>query len=227
MLIDLGNSTEGIVYFAPIPLYYKIIDVDDIEEFNKKLSCIAKQEFSKELLDVPDEHYDDRIIKIYKDQDFFVEHSKPSIGKWHGIKTNNFLSLSSKYSEVDFLKNIILNEYKKTISLLHKNEIEPILTENWIQFYKDGDSKILHNHERYEDHEYKNLWSGAYYIDDGNPKEFAKYSGLFSFKIREKNYYIKPKPGLMIMWESDLLHQVHEFYGERERIVLNWNILHK
>lgn len=227
MLIDLGNSKEGIVYFAPIPLYYKFINVNDIPKFNSRLKEIAEKELSRELLDVPDENYDDRVVKIYKDRDFFVEHTRPSIGKWHGIKTNDFLGLSTKYSEVDFLKNHILQEYTNTVQALHGTSIEPVLTENWIQFYKDGEAKMLHNHERYEEHEYKNLWSGAYYIDDGNPREFVKYSGLFSFRIREKNYYIKPKPGLMLMWESDLLHQVHEFYGERERIVLNWNILHK
>jgi hypothetical protein len=227
MLIDLGNSSEGIVYFAPIPLYYKFIETENIDEFNEKLKTLAKQKFSKEVLDVPDEHYDNKIVKLYEKYDFFEEYSKPSIGKWHGIKTNNFLSLSNEYYEVDFLKKYIIKEYKNLISKIKNQNIEPILTENWIQFYKNGDSKILHNHERYEEHNYKNLWSGAYYIDDGNPKDFVKYSGLFSFKIREKNYYIRPKKGLMIMWESDLLHQVHEFYGDKERIVLNWNILHK
>lgn len=225
MLIDLGNSKEGIFYFAPIPLYYKYINVENIDNFNETLKNIAINNQSKEVLQVPDERFDEKTIQIYEDLDFFAESYTPSIGKWHGIKTNNFLGLSKKYPEVSFLKNAIIEEYKNTISLLNNEDVNPILTENWLQFYENGDAKILHNHERYEEHEYKNLWSGAYYLDDGNPKDLVKYSGLFSFKIGETNYYIKPKPGLMLMWPSHLLHQVHEFYGERERIVLNWNIL--
>jgi hypothetical protein len=71
------------------------------------------------------------------------------------------------------------------------------------------------------------MWSGAFYLNEGKPLKTHKYSGLFSFKIRNKNYYIRPKNGLMLMWQSDLLHEVHEFYGEEERIVLNWNIVNK
>jgi len=243
MLIDLGNLSEGIVYFAPIPLYYKIINIDNITQYNKTLSTIAKNHYTSDVLRVPDEdihtRYNPYQTKLYKNLNYFTEHSNPSIGKWHGIKTNNFLSLEEP--EVKFLQNYIIKEYKKILSVvnnpnaffnfpssLHSEEVFPIITESWIQFYQDGDSKMLHNHERYENHhDYKNLWSGAYYINDGNPRDHVKYSGLFSFKVRETHYYIKPIPGLIIMWQSDLLHQVHEFYGDEERVVLNWNIAHK
>ena len=50
------------------------------------------------------------------------------------------------------------------------------------------------------------------------------YSGMFSFRVRLTSYYIKPKPGLLLMWPADILHKVAPFYGKSERVVINFNI---
>jgi hypothetical protein len=50
------------------------------------------------------------------------------------------------------------------------------------------------------------------------------YSGMFSFRVRQTSYYIKPKPGLLLMWPADILHKVAPFYGKSERVVINFNI---
>lgn len=226
MFLDIGYGDQGIFHFAPIPLYYKLIPQQDILGFNDRLKQISKKVLSEKDLEVPDDRREKDIIKLYPDLDFFEEKIPPAVGKWHGIKTNDLLSNVSHH-EVSWLKNHIIKEYVKCLSIKNDSSIDdksPLIVENWIQFYKKGDSKMLHNHERYFPDNYTNLWSGAYYLDDGNPLDHVKYSGLFSFKIRETNYYIKPKPGLLLMWESDLLHQVHEFYGKNERVVLNFNL---
>ncbi len=228
MFLDLGNSQYGLYAFAPLPIYYKILDQSE-ETLIKSLIAIAKKEMSESILEVPDERHIDKTPFVKENYDFFVEQNTPAKGIWHGIKTNNFLGLSAIYGEVSALKKHIENEYINCVKFGDREEgqINPHITENWIQFYKNGDSKVLHNHERYFPPVYDNMWSGAFYLNDGKPLENHKYSGLFSFKYRNKNYYIRPKNGLMLMWQSDLLHEVHEFYGEEERIVLNWNIVNK
>lgn len=50
------------------------------------------------------------------------------------------------------------------------------------------------------------------------------YSGMFSFRVRQTSYYIKPKPGLLLMWPADILHKVAPFYGKSEQVVINFNI---
>ena len=50
------------------------------------------------------------------------------------------------------------------------------------------------------------------------------YSGMFSFRVRQTSYYVRPKPGLLLMWPADVLHEVAPFYGKDERIVINFNI---
>ncbi len=228
MLLDTGNSQYGLYGLAPLPIYYRMLD-ESQESVMQSLIEIAKKEISPSVLEVPDERHIESSPFSRSNYDIFSEEIEPAKGVWHGIKTNNFLGLSAIYPEVNALKKYIENEYTNCVKYGDKEEgaINPLITENWLQFYKNGDSKILHNHERYYPPIYKNMWSGAFYLNDGKPDEAVKYSGLFSFKYRGKNIYIRPKKGLMLMWQSDLLHEVHEFYGQEERIVLNWNIANK
>lgn len=50
------------------------------------------------------------------------------------------------------------------------------------------------------------------------------YSGVLSFRVRNVNYFVRPAAGLLILWPADVLHEVHPFYGARERVVINFNI---
>jgi len=101
---------------------------------------------------------------------------------------------------------------------------EAWISESWVQFYKQADYKVLHNHERYGPPYPDNRWAGSYYIDDGDPDSTMPYSGVLSFRVRQVNYYVRPRPGLLLMWPADILHQVHPFYGSRERVAVNFNI---
>ena len=226
MLLDTGNSQHGIFGLAPIPFYYKMLDESQFQ-FIEVLMQIAKKEMKSNILEVPDERHISETPMAHSQYDMFVESINPAIGVWHGIKTNNFLGLGAIYQEVAALQNYIVSEYSNCLQFGEgeQGSINPLITKNWIQVYKNGDFKALHNHERYFPPVYKSMWSGAFYLNDGNPDLTKKYSGLFSFKYRGQNIYIKPKKGLMIMWQSDLLHEVHPFYGTEDRVVLNWNIV--
>ncbi len=70
----------------------------------------------------------------------------------------------------------------------------------------------------------RHRWAGAYYVDDGAPDPSMPYSGVLSFRVRDQNYLFRPKPGLLLLWPSEILHEVHPFYGTRDRVAINFNI---
>ena len=140
-------------------------------------------------------------------------------------------------SEVKKLKQIILNDYSKVLKQFSEleydteyntdelNKSEFKLDESWMQFYKNGDYKVLHNHLRYEkDDNFKHIWAGGYYINDGNPDKWQPYSGRFEFNIRNNRYFVKPESGMIMLWPGDILHAVNPFYGSEDRICINFNL---
>ena len=44
----------------------------------------------------------------------------------------------------------------------------------------------------------------AYYLHDGNPGPSLPCAGMFRFRVRQTNYYIRPKAGLLLMWPADI-----------------------
>lgn len=230
-------------FLQPIPLWKRIITEDEIgmplQEFNNKLKQIAKEYYEEWVIEVPDEKYLEKSrigesnVQRLSNREIFSHRNDPAIGKWHAVQTNNFLDIDAE--EVKLLKDILMNDY---ITALHeyskltfdapedaKNASNPVMDESWMQFYKNGDYKVLHNHLRYDDApKYKNIWAGGYYIDDGDPDKWQPYSGRFEFNIRNNKYFVKPEPGLIMLWPGDILHAVHPFYGKRERICVNFNL---
>ena len=97
-----------------------------------------------------------------------------------------------------------------------------------IKKYKDGSFLSPHNHMIIENEEpnYK-YFSLAYYIDDGNPDETHTFNGCVSFQVNQKLFNIRPKPGLLLIWESHLIHNVNPFFSKngQERMMLSANII--
>ena len=243
------GKTENIIkhgnlhFLQPVPLWKRIITEEEIgmplQEFNDRLKQIAKEYYEKWMVEVPDEKHleksqlGERRIESLNNRELFSHRNDPAIGKWHAVKTNDFLDLDTK--ETKLLKSILMKDYttalsqyseltfdapKSTKSISYSN-----MDESWMQFYKNGDYKVLHNHLRYDDApSYKNIWAGGYYIDDGEPDKWQPYSGRFEFNIRDNKYFVKPEPGLIMLWPGDILHAVHPFYGKRERVCVNFNL---
>ena len=67
-------------------------------------------------------------------------------------------------------------------------------------------------------------FSGGYYLSDGEPFADHTYSGAFVFHVRDYDYYIRPKRGMLILWPYDIVHSVTPFYGKSHRCVINFNI---
>lgn len=219
------HNVEGNVFhIAPVPIVYKVLDEEEVATMNKQLVEIARREYSESVIEVPDERHRESLGKeiVFKD-DFWREDQEPAIGIWHGVPTNNFLNLP--FAPITQLRKYIEQEYLKVLQTTEGvTDKSPIISESWIQFYKQGDRKVLHNHERYCPPYFDYKWAGSYYIDDGAPDKAMPYSGIFSFRIRNSNYYIKPVPNLLLLFPAEILHEVHTFYGARERVVINFNI---
>jgi len=214
---------EGNIYhLAPVPIVYKIFEEN--KELNKEIIASAKKNFQEKILEVPDErHVDELGTKRDFTAPTWKETQIPAVGIWHSVATNNILNIQEDpiIQLTDIIKHEFATVIKKTTDLTSVNSY---ISESWIQFYKNGDKKVLHNHERYGPPYPENRWAGAYYLDDGEPDENMPYSGVFSFRIRQSNHYFKPVQGMLLMFPADILHEVHPFYGQRERIVINFNI---
>jgi hypothetical protein len=223
----LKRVKDDLYHLAPIPVLYQLIDVPDLDELNQALIEEARSGYPEPVLEVPDRrHIGDMGSKRIFDDLTWSEKQEPAIGIWHNVPTNNFLSRPAGC--IARLRAIIVERYLWAVetteavgSLAGK---EPWISESWIQFYKNGDDKVLHNHERYGPPYPAERWSGAYYMHNGDPDESMPYAGMFSFRVRHANYFIRPLPGLLMMWPSDILHEVHPFYGASERVVVNFNI---
>jgi len=68
------------------------------------------------------------------------------------------------------------------------------------------------------------MFSGGYYLADGDPLLDHPYSGVFSFHLRDYQHLVRVKKGLLMMWPSDIVHSVKPFYGQNYRAVINFNI---
>jgi hypothetical protein len=223
----LTPVTEDLHYLAPIPIIYHQVSLPDLDSFHADLMQVARGALSDAEIEVPDVRHKEDMGKTFTfDDDAWSETQIPAIGLWHGVPTNAFLDIPAE--PVQRLRALVEERYRFAVKETDQVEAEqPWISESWIQFYKDGDYKVLHNHERYGPPYPDRRWSGAYYLQDGSPDPGMPYAGMFSFRVRQANYYIRPKAGLLLMWPSDILHEVAPFYGADERVVINFNINEK
>lgn len=230
-------------FISPVPVWKRVVTDKDLgmplKDFNDRLVKIATDYYKAWEVEVPDERHIDKSqissdeFNSLNNRDFFRQETEPAVGKWHAVKTNNFLDLD--FPEVKLLKKLILKDYMTALeeySLVEKSNLSSflkncdfVIDESWIQFYKNGDHKVLHNHLRYgDDFNIKNIWAGGYYIDDGSPDIHQPYSGRFEFNVRNSHYIVKPVSGMIMLWPGDVLHMVHPFYGSSVRKCINFNL---
>jgi Putative 2OG-Fe(II) oxygenase len=223
----LRPVSEDLYHFAPVPLIYRDIEVEDLAALNRQLLEVARSQLTPQQLEVPDRRQIDSLGRAPEVRDeAWSETQVTAVGIWHRVPTNNLLDVPA--GSVKILRSIIEERYLFAVAatgeLAPGEKVSPWVTESWIQFYQDGDDKVLHNHERYGPPYPEHRWSGAYYIADGTPDETMPYSGMFSFRVRGANYFVRPRPGLLMLWPADILHEVHPFYGKDQRVVINFNI---
>lgn len=220
----LRRLDEHLYEFAPIPMVYRVLDDPDLEQHHRDLLRVARARFRPEVLDVPDErHLEDLGSAPDFTEPGWVEEHPPAVGIWHCVPVNHFLELDDP--AVVRLRRTIEAAYLDALTRLGEDDGRAAtITESWIQTYRDGDRKVMHNHERYGPPVLDRMWAGGYYLDDGGPDPTMKYAGALSFEVRGSHYLLRPRPGLLVMWPADVLHEVHPFYGARERVVVNFNV---
>jgi len=223
----LRPVVEDLYHLAPVPVVYRVLDVADLSQLNRALIDEARATYGEEALEVPDRRQAQTLGNPPESRDdIWSETQSTPVGIWHRVPTNNFLDQPAEC--VVRLRRILEERYLFALAATGEADgtdaIEPWISESWIQFYKNGDDKVLHSHDRYGPPYPEHPWAGAYYLHDGDPDATMPYSGVFSFRIRDTNYFIRPKPGLLVIWPASVLHEVHPFYGRTERIVINFNI---
>jgi hypothetical protein len=223
----LCRVNDDLFHFAPVPLIYRDLGPDEAAELNPELVEVARNTFTGPVLEVPDRRHIDDLGTAPEMADSIWSKTQPTpVGIWHRVPTNNLLDVPA--DAVKRLRAIIENRYLFALSATGRTEpgeqVSPAITESWIQFYRAGDDKVLHNHERYGPPYPRHPWAGAYYVADGDPDPSMPYAGVLSFRVRNENYFFRPRAGLLLMWPADILHEVHPFYGRSERIVINFNI---
>lgn len=116
-----------------------------------------------------------------------------------GVSTYNHGMPVLMYPELTGLKTII-NEY--VIIYCEKYSIPPLkFINSWFNISQPGNKLKAHNHG-------ESIVSGAFYISGATPLIFPDKS-------------IKPYPGLLVIFSSDLVHYTEE--ETEERIIISFN----
>jgi len=203
--------SDNIIDLNPVPLYIKTIDDNII--------------INQELNNIADQITDDRYIYIGKNQDP-NKNSTVFTSQNAYVPNNNILSLNN--DKIEMLKHKIMIGIQELTSLHYKNrEYTVNITNSWMQKYKSGSFLSPHNHlssnTKSNDCHY---YSVAYYIDDGDPDLTQTYSGCISFITNKNLFHIRPKPGMLLIWEASLVHLVNPFFSKsnKERFMLSCNL---
>ena len=102
--------------------------------------------------------------------------------------------------------------------------------EAWANVNRVGDFNRMHSHGL-------STWSGTYYVDDGEPPasdEFgtaleiydpsAERATVFFPQILPPGLFIRPRPGLMVLFPGYVPHMVMPHRGKRPRISIAFNL---
>jgi len=102
--------------------------------------------------------------------------------------------------------------------------------EMWANVNRTGDFNRKHTHGF-------STWSGTYYVDDGDPPPDAEHgtaleltdpcqtrSDTFFATVSPPGIYVRPLPGLMIIFPSHVPHMAFPHYGTRPRISIAFNL---
>tara|TARA_A200000159_G_scaffold85670_1_gene79210 strand:+ start:4683 stop:5420 length:738 start_codon:yes stop_codon:yes gene_type:complete len=226
-----SSDKENIFYLAPIPLYIKQYDdelSDTLFSLGKEVLSEGQQKMGQELPEkYDDERYNYYNINYDRKENWVESDSQMPIGSRFFTPPNDFLNRTED-CVLDVVDRIKVG-FKELINSLDFDITvnESVITESWLQYYKptSGLGHNQHNHSRWSKDEQTNLsFSGGYYLSDGEPLPDHPYSGVFAFHERDRQYMIRPKKGMLIIWPSDIVHSVKPFYGKSERAVINFNL---
>jgi hypothetical protein len=221
---------EYVFQLAPIPVYQRIFD-DVLTDKVYKLGLEALDDTQKRMGQELPLQYDSERQSTYevnynREDQWVEDHEFPPIGSRFYTPPNDFLNYDNE--DVKLIKRRIEGGFLQLLKSIGKQvQDKPFITESWLQYYDpfSGRGHNAHNHCRWSHDEAKPImFSGGYYLSDGDPIADHPYSGVFSFHIRGMKHYIRPKKGMLLIWPYDIVHSVEPFYGKEHRAVINFNI---
>ena len=221
-----STSEDNIFTLAPIVVYKRVYDndvvTDRVYNLGHRILDEDQKRMGQELPNVFDKNRQDNYEVNYDRQDEWTEHHElQPIGSRFYVPPNEFLEFIS--DDVEIIKRRIINGFKTLIGTTDT----PKITESWLQYYNptEGRGHNAHNHNRWQNgEETPNMYSGGYYLSDGNPIKDHPYSGVFAYHVRGSKHFIRPKTGMLLIWPHDIVHSVEPFYGKTHRAVINFNI---
>ena len=219
------TNSDNIFHLAPIPVYKKIYKKDIITnrvyDFGLRVLSKEQKRMGQELVDrFDDERYSTYEVNYNRQEEWIENHELQPIGSRFYVPPNDFLSIENK--DIEVIKRRIIAGFIELIG-----PAKPTITESWLKYYEptEGRGHNAHNHNRWQHSEEKpKMYSGGYYLSDGNPHPDHPYSGVFAFHIRGEKHFIRPKAGMLLIWPHDIVHSVEPFYGKEHRAVINFNI---
>ena len=228
----IQSDKTHIYHLAPVPVYMQVFDDDDLHKYVYNLGLESLNPAQKQMGQELPEQYDSERQKWYDlpsdTQEQWVEYDEQiPIGSRFYSPPNDFLETED--DAVKVLTDRIHIGFRYLQNNLGNKVKESKITESWMQFYDpySGRGHNQHNHCRWQREEAgikTQMFSGGYYLSDGDPIKDHPYSGVFAFHLRGHQYMIRPKKGMLIIWPYDIVHSVKPFYGKTHRCVINFNI---
>jgi hypothetical protein len=103
---------------------------------------------------------------------------------------------------------ILKNLRQQIISILNSHEL--LLRNNWAQFYNKNDAHDVHIHSGSD-------YSGIIYIQGKSPTIFYDRSfGTYSYKFKKNK---------LLLFPSDIPHQVKKLDSNEERLIISFNTM--
>ena len=227
------TNKNNIFHLAPILVYKRVFEncpiTKKIDNFGFRVLSQEQKRMGQELPKQYDiERQSKYEINYNREEEWIENHELQPIGSRFFVEPNNFLSEFSYQPEknkgnkdVDVITRRIKAGFKELTGK------QGTITESWIQYYEPdaGRGHNAHNHNRWQhSEETPIMYSGGYYLDDGDPIKDHPYSGVFAFHIRGEKHFVRPREGMLLIWPHDIIHSVEPFYGKRHRAVINFNI---
>ena len=181
-----------------------------------KLTLLFSKVLADDNLNLSDEQY--KILEeVYKTSSFKLT-DKDENANSTSIETNVL-----NKDRLGFLKEIILNKFKKLNDEVYKYDNKFIITTSWFTHTKNGQFGNFHNHSN-------SMFSGVFYFTDNNSSiKFQNFNKNTSFNIipKEYNVYnslsweIKPSKGTILLFPSEVYHYVNISNKDRKSLAFN------
>jgi uncharacterized protein (TIGR02466 family) len=156
--------------------------------------------------------------------------AKSNLGGWHS-ETGQLAFCGDPGQRLVRHMYELADEATRRALAEHRPQIPPIswTLDAWANVNRGGNFNKIHVHPG-------STWSGTYYVDTGNPRDPDSGTPLHLFdpcqgrnttflpKLMPATVYIRPKPGLMVLFPSYVPHMVFPHDGDSERISIAFNL---